>query len=81
MKVYTHIPLAVAVVLGVLCVAGNLAIDRSLWRQNRVRLSKVVDPVTGELPGGRLPIPPWVRCGFPLWALALIAIVLYLAAI
>jgi hypothetical protein len=81
LKIYAPIPLAVAVVLGVLGVAGNLAIERSLWRRNQLRLSQVVDPVTGELPGGRLPLPWRVRYGFPLWSVVLIAAVIYLAAI
>ena len=81
LKMYTHIPLVVAVVLGVLGMASNVAIERYLWRRNRARLSQFVNPVTGELPGGRLPLPWRVRWGLPLWVLALTAAVVYLAAI
>ena len=42
LKLYLHIPLAAAVALGVLGVAGNLAVERSLWRRNQVRLSRVL---------------------------------------
>lgn len=81
LKVYTHIPLVGAVVLGVLGVASNVAIEQFLWRRNRARLAQFIDPFTGELSGGRLPLPWRVRWGLPLWVGALIAAVVYLAAI
>ena len=80
LKLYLHIPLAAAVALGVLGVAGNLAVERSLWRRNQVRLSQVLDPITGELPGGRVPLPLRVRYGLVAWSVGLVAIVVYLAA-
>lgn len=80
LKIYAHVPVVVAVVLGVLGVAGNIAIERYLWRRNRARVSQLIDPFTGELPGGRLPLPWHLRWGLPLWSVALIALVVYLAA-
>jgi hypothetical protein len=81
LKLYAHIPLVVAVVLGVVGVVGDLAVERHLWRRNQERLSQLLDPVTGEPPGGRLPLPAQVRYGLPLTAVALVAVVIYLAAL
>ena len=64
LKLYTHIPLVIAAVLGTLGVVGDLAVERHLWHRNRARLSQLLDPVTGELPSGRLPLPMQVHSGF-----------------
>lgn len=81
LKLYAHIPLAIAVLIGILGVVGNLAVERYLWRRHRSRLSQLLDPVTRELPGERMPLPTQVRYGFPLTAVALVVLVVYLAAI
>jgi hypothetical protein len=81
LKLYAHIPLAVALVLGAFGVVSHVAIERYIWRRSQPRLSPFIDPVTRELPGGRLPLPRNARYLLPLSAVGITAAVVYLAAI
>jgi hypothetical protein len=79
LMVYAHISFGVALAVGAVGVISNLAIDRYLWRRNHPRVAPFLDPMTGELPGGRLPLPWQTRYALPAWALVVIATVTYLA--
>ena len=79
-KMETHLAVVVVVVLGAMFIASNLATERYLWRRNRARIGAMLDPFTGEIPGGRIPFPPRFGYGVAAWLTAEVALVAYLAA-
>jgi hypothetical protein len=67
----TGVPLTVALLLALVGVVYTLFLVRYFARIHRVRLSRFVDPMTGELsiPNGRLPLPRKSR--YALWVFVL----------
>ena len=75
-----HLPLALAVLIGALGVVNTVALERKIWRRNKPALAPFIDPVSHELPGGRLPLSHRTRHAIPLPAVITTAATIYLAA-